>query len=333
MANQEQLDLLKLGVDAWNRWREKHLDIHPDLIEVDLSEADLSYVNLSEANLYQANLYKANLFQANLSKANLHEANFYQANLHEADLSKASLGYAHLTYATLTHANLSKADLRRSSLVDTNLSHADLTNCSVYGISVWNIQTEGAIQDDLVITRRNEPIITVDNLEVAQFIYLLLNNKKIRDVIDTITSKVALVLGRFTEERKKVLDALREELRQHNYTPVVFDFEKPASRDLTETVSTLAHLARFIIVDLTDPSSAPHEVATIIPQCIVPVQPLLLQDDTQPGYEYAMFHDLRTRYHWVLPTYQYQDISSLLASLKENIIEPAEQKAQELAQR
>jgi hypothetical protein len=150
----------------------------------------------------------------------------------------------------------------------------------VYGISVWNIQTEGAIQDDLVITRRNEPIITVDNLEVAQFIYLLLNNKKIRDVIDTITSKVALVLGHFTEERKKVLDALREELRQHNYTPVVFDFEKPASRDLTETVSTLAHLARFIIVDLTDPSSAPHEVATIIPQCIVPVQPLLLQDDT-----------------------------------------------------
>jgi len=49
---------------------------------------------------------------------------------------------------------------------------------------------------NLIITDDNEPTITVDNLEVAQFIYLLLNNQKIRDVIDTITSKVVLILGR-----------------------------------------------------------------------------------------------------------------------------------------
>src|SRR5205085_4992058 len=123
-------------------------------------------------------------------------------------------------------------------------------------------------KSNLIIASR--PTITVDNLKVAQFIYLLLNNQEIRDVINTITSKIVLILGRFTPERKAVLDALRDELRKRNYTPVLFDFEKPAKRDLTETVSTLAHLARFIIVDLTDPSSAPHEVATIIPQCIVP---------------------------------------------------------------
>jgi hypothetical protein len=113
---------------------------------------------------------------------------------------------------------------------------------------------------------------------------------------------------------------------------VLFDCEKPANRDLTETVSTLAHLARFIIVDLTDPSSAPHEVATIIPQCVVPVQPLLLEDDVKPRHEYAMFHDLRRRHPWVLPTFRYQDTADLLASLKEHIIEPAEQKAKELTQ-
>ena len=186
---------------------------------------------------------------------------------------------------------------------------------------------------DLVITKKRELTITVDNLEIAQFIYLLLNNEKIRNIIDTITSKVVLILGRFTPERKIVLDAMRDELRKRNYSPVLFDFEKPASRDLTETVSILAHLARFIIVDLTDPSSAPHEVATIIPQCIVPVQPLLFQDEADPRHEYAMFHDLRTRYHWVLPTYQYKDIASLIVSLKENVIVPAEQKAQELAKR
>jgi type I restriction enzyme M protein len=38
---------------------------------------------------------------------------------------------------------------------------------------------------------------------------------------------------------------------------ILFDFDKPASQDLTATVSTLAHLARFIIADLSDPSSIP----------------------------------------------------------------------------
>jgi hypothetical protein len=47
--------------------------------------------------------------------------------------------------------------------------------------------------------------IQVDNLEVAQFIYLLLNNHKIRSVIDT---KVVLILGRFTPVRKIVLEAI-----------------------------------------------------------------------------------------------------------------------------
>ncbi len=95
-------------------------------------------------------------------------------------------------------------------------------------------------------------MITVDNLKIAQFIYLLLNNKEIRDVIDTITSKVVLILGRFTSERKRVLDALREELRNHDYLPILFDFEKSTNRDITETVSTLAHIARFVIADITE---------------------------------------------------------------------------------
>jgi hypothetical protein len=99
-------------------------------------------------------------------------------------------------------------------------------------------KTEGAKQQDLIITRDDEPAITVDNIEVAQFIYLLLHNKKIRDVIDTITSKAVLILGRFTDERKAVLDALREELRNRNLLPILFDFVIPASRDVTETIRT-----------------------------------------------------------------------------------------------
>ena len=166
-------------------------------------------------------------------------------------------------------------------------------------------------------------------MKVAQFIYLLLNNQEIRDVIDTIATKAVLILGRFTPERKAVLDALREALRTHGYLPILFDFEKPASRDITETVSTLAHLARFVIADITDAKSIPQELMTIVPNLpSVPVQPLILNSQ----HEYGMFEHF-TRFPWVLPVYRYTDEASLLQSLQENIIEPAEQKAKELEKR
>ena len=41
-----------------------------------------------------------------------------------------------------------------------------------------------------------------------------------------------LILGRFTDERKAVLNALREELRKRNYLPILFDFEAPARQNL-----------------------------------------------------------------------------------------------------
>jgi hypothetical protein len=145
--------------------------------------------------------------------------------------------------------------------VGTDLTCADLTGCRIYGVSAWNLKLDRAKQQNLVITHAYEPEITVDNIEVAQFIYLLLHNEKIRDVIDTIGKKAALILGRFTAERKAVLDALREELRKRNYLPILFDFELPERRNVTETVTLLARMARFIIADLTDPSSIPQELA------------------------------------------------------------------------
>jgi hypothetical protein len=191
---------------------------------------------------------------------------------------------------------------------------------------------ENAIQKNLIITPPDQPAITVDNLKIAQFIYLLLNNVEIRDAIDTIARKAVLILGRFTPARKAVLDALRETLRTYGYLPILFDFDKLSSQDLTETVSTLAHLSRFIIVDLTDPSSAPYEVGTIASNHIRPLQAIFRPSD-EAKRVFAMFPDLVRRYHWVLPPYEYQDQDHLLATLKEHVIAPAEQKAQELEKR
>src|SRR5207245_2115105 len=154
-----------------------------------------------------------------------------------------------------------------------------------------------------IITADDEPTITVDNLKIAQFIYLLLNNAEIREVIDTIAKKAVLILGRFTPERKAVLDALREALRTYGYLPILFDFEKPGSRNFTETVRTLAHLSRFIIADLTDPSSIPQELYAIVPTLAVPVRPVLLEGKR----EYSMSIDLLSTYPWMLPIHFYKD--------------------------
>ena len=234
-------------------------------------------------------------------------------------------GGSNLTYADLTGADLREANLSGATLVRTNLRGADLTGSLVYGLSAWDVQLDGAIQRNLVITPPGAPIITVDNLEVAQFIHLLLNNQRIRHVIDTITSKVVLILGRFTPERKVILDAIRDELRKRDYLPVLFDFDKPSNRDITETVSTLAHMAKFVVADITDAKSIPQELMAIVPTLpSVPVQPLLLVSQR----EYGMFEHFR-RFPWVLEPFLYEDQDRLLAAVTEKVIGPAEKKAKE----
>jgi len=115
--------------------------------------------------------------------------------------SAPDLVLANLSAVNLENATLGGANLRRATLVETSFEGADLSGCRIYGISAWELRLEGAIQTNLIITPADQPTITVDNLKVAQFIYLLLNNERVRQVIDTLTSKVVLILGRFTPER------------------------------------------------------------------------------------------------------------------------------------
>jgi len=301
-----------------------------DLRKVDLQGARLDGSNLRAADLTEGFLADADFRRADLSKADLTEARLIGADLRGALLQGAILrlavlGSASLRLADLSGADLSGAFLNYASLIKTNLTNANLTGCKVYGVSVWDVQLDGAIQHSLVLTEPKDSPIEADSLEVAQFLHLLLNNGRIRSVIDSITSKVVLILGRFTPERKIILDAIRDELRKRDYLPVLFDFDKPANRDVTETVSTLAHMAKFVIADITDAKSIPQELMAIVPALpSVPVQPLLLASQR----EYGMFEHFR-RFPWVLEPYLYDDQDRLLAAITDKVIGPAEAKAKE----
>ena len=354
MANDEHVALLKLGADAWNKWRHENPDVSPDLNEANLAEANLPGANLANAKLVEANLRRANLVAADLSGAILEEVKLTGADLAGADLSGASgrvnlveaylnradlsgaqliganLQGADLAGANLAGANLAGANLYGASLVDADLTGADLTGCRVYGVSAWGLKLDGTKQQSLIITQQNEPTVTVDNIEVAQFVYLLLHNEKIRDVIDTIGKKGVLLLGRFTEGRMVVLERLREKLRSLGFVPMVFNFDKPETKDFTETVRLLANLSKFVIVDLTTPWSAPLELQATVPECMVPFAPII----QQPQEPFSMFVDLQNAYDWVLqPVIGYPSVERLVEVLEDKIVRPAEAKFNELLTR
>ena len=297
------------------------------LEEADFRKASFGKVCLKGANLRGANLSSAILTTVDLTDAALIGADLRQATAHESTFINADLSYADLTKASLAWSKLGGANLSQAKMVFTSLSEADLTGCRIFGTSVWGVQLEGAKQSNLIITREDEATVTVDNLEVAQFIYLMLHNEKIRDVIDTIGKKGVLILGRFAQDRKIVLDAIRVRLRELGFVPMMFDFDKPTERDFTETIKTLAGLSRFIIADITNPKSSPLELQATIPDYMIPFVPII-QENEEP---FAMFRDLKQKHgQWVLDLLEYDSADGLLNVLESAVVKPALAKADEL---
>jgi hypothetical protein len=339
MANEEQLRILKQGPMAWNAWRrevgkETHIDLsRAYLREADLGGADLSGADLTEAHLRRADLRGANLTEADLGGANLSGASLSGVGLSRADLSGANLRRADLRYADLSGASLSGAALSLANLTEVDLSAADLTNCRVYGVSAWGLRLNASTkQQGLIITPHNEPEITTDDIEVAQFLYLLMHNEKLQRVIDTIGKKGVLLLGRFTNGRIAVLEQLREALRARDFLPIVFNFDKPETRTFTETVRLLAGMSRFVIADITNPRSNPLELQATVPECMVPFVPILdRNDDLKP---FAMLEDLQIGHpDRVLAVIRYPSVGRLIEVLDTEIITPAQERFADLLAR
>lgn len=302
MASPEHLEILNQGVDAWNAWRKKHPGNEPNLRKAELSGMDLQNANFNDTNLRRADLRETNLSGASFRRTDLRRAKLSDAAIHKADFTSAIL-------------------------VDTHFERAVITDCLVYGISAWNMKLVGAEQKNLIVSRKNEPMLTVDHLEVAQFIYLLLKNEKIRDVINTVGKKAVLILGRFyPPERKEVLDSIADSLREFGFLPIIFDFEGSKNRDFTETIQILAGLSLFVIVDITNPKSAPLELQATVPDYQIPFAPIIQKGDRP----FSMMANLQSKYDWVLDTLEYETREQLLAVLEDAIINPALEKHNQL---
>jgi hypothetical protein len=127
-----------------------------------------------------------------------------------------------------------------------------------------------------------------------------------------------------------VLERLRDELRKRHYVPIVFNFDKPETKDFSETVRLLAGLSKFVIADITNPKSSPLELQAAVPEIMVPFRPII-EEGEKP---FAMLQDLWINHpDRVFEPIYYSSVDALIASLDEKIIRPAEARFVELLRR
>lgn len=335
-------------INEWNDWRQQRPRETPDLRGANLVGLELRHVRLDHCDLRGANLSGASLRLSRLDGSDLRRALLRNVDANYASFAGADLRKAVCESSVFMEADFRDADLRGAQLMGCNLNRirmggrTKLGGALVWGSSVWDVERDAAhpAQEQGLrigweyfdpIEALTEPDhhpseveFEANRLELAHFLALVRDAPStLSHIIDTASRHLVLILGRFRGPQAAVLRRLRQELPGHGLAPVVFDFEPPEGRDLSETVSMLAGLAHFVIADLSRPSSTPLEAQLIIPNIAVPFVPILREGERL----FSMFGGLERKYPWVLPPVRYRSLDALVRNLERDVIAPARKKA------
>jgi hypothetical protein len=174
------------------------------------------------------------------------------------------------------------------------------------------------------LQQRQEQVRTqrAETLAAASAITTALDGEAVSRVLSEVASRSVLILGRFSADRKPILDLIRRELgtAPRQYVPILFDFERPRDRTLVESVLRFAAVSRFVVADLSDPKWVLAELQQIVPSFpSLPVVPILAADQ----HDTFVAGHLES-YRSVAPVVRYRDGTHLRAILDDDILSRAE---------
>ena len=259
-----------------------------------------------------------------LSQASFFKADLTEADLAETDLTGANLQQAVLERTNLRGANLANANLCFATLLTTNLENAVLDNCAVYGTSFWDVAAADSSQRDLDIMPAQQPVLSVDSLQTAQLVGMLLHHEKARYEVFSITLNTVLVIGRFPPERQPVLTAIKEALRRGRLLaprprlpPARLGRQERDRQDARPDVPVRRRRPDRGPAHLRDPRRR-RPLPAVHPH---PAH----RPGGRRGRGPADSH--YGKYRWVLPLWRFRDPSDLAARIGREVVDPAERKA------
>jgi hypothetical protein len=333
------------GAKAWNEWRKQNpayvsfnrpswynsRDAQGVMIK-GRNDLDFAGIDLSGISVHSAFAEGLNLREAIISNAEFEEGDFSRADFSGATITNSRFNKTIFTDANFEGAVIKNCNLNRVNLTNANFCVKEISQTVIYGISAWDLHTcEEMRQSELVIERSYElysdivaggqiPMM-VDNIELAQFIYYLSNHKKMRDTINILNDKGALLLGRFKEGGIERLYKTRDWLRAQQYMPMIFDFERPDGMNFTETVVTMSGLSKVIIADLSG-GSVPHELKAILSN--FRKKPVIAFSEKK---SYSMLKDLKWENPYVMD-FVYEGEADLTEKLHHHLEKAGEQHQQ-----
>ncbi|HKB13115.1 MAG TPA: pentapeptide repeat-containing protein [Vicinamibacterales bacterium] len=259
-----------------------------------------------EALFVHGTLSEVDFSRSNLRHAQFHSCTALDADFSGADLRGAEISFSNVSASSFTAAKLQGASLAGTQIVDCSFDGANLTGARVFGVTPWNVDLAGATQRDLVITPAGAARVTVDDLELAQFVHLMLDNRNLRRMIDTMTARAALVVGAFGTVRADRLAVLQQAIRARGCVPLTIDVTRQVGPDLVSQTTLLARLARFVVADFTAAPQIVQLLEAFVPEVAAPVLTL----DSSAARKRVTYAD-GWKYAWYLGTTPYRDTKQL----------------------
>ncbi|MGP1347359.1 MAG: pentapeptide repeat-containing protein [Phycisphaerales bacterium] len=212
---------------------------------------------------------------------------------------------------------INDCDLSYSNFTRADLSGADISDSRIYGANFTDIVATGLRQRSLNISPEDEwPAVSVDNVHIASLMRLVLDNKELGQIIDSLGSKTVLLLSRFSDGFAPELQMMREVLAENDLVPLIFDFDPPARKSNLQTIKIMASIARFAIVNISDPRSVPFEIAAIEDIPKFPTQLIIREGEEPFGMLDGLYQDRPNIY----PPIAYRSVDHLRELLNDTII-------------